>query len=130
VVTFLVICAVIASSGFFVLLVIHELLPTLQTATAVNVQVGDGVVYRKQKVSTKPSPRAYDIHPAGQGDSYQYFVDKYWTVENVLRDGRIVVRTRTNKHHYLQPDDPNLRKAGLIVRLRFRKRFPELLEAA
>jgi hypothetical protein len=120
----------VASAIFFVLLVVHELLPDLQTATAVNVQVGDGVVYRKQKVSNKPSARAYDIHPAGQGDSYQYFVDKYWTVENVLRDGRIVVRTRTNKHHYLQPDDPNLRKAGLIARLRFRKRFPELREAA
>jgi hypothetical protein len=120
----------VASSVFFVLLVVHELMPTLRTAAAVNVQVGDGIVYRKQKISNRPSPRAYNVRPAGQGDNYRYFVDKYWTVENVLRDGRIVVRTRTNKHHYLHPDDPNLRKAGLILRLRFRKRFPELLEAA
>jgi hypothetical protein len=126
----LVLSATVVSAVFFVLLVLHELLPTLRTATTVNVQVGDGIVYRKQKISTNPCPRAYDIQPAGQGDNYRYFVDKYWTVENVLRDGRIIVRTRTNKHHYLRSDDPNLRKAGLIVRLRFRKRFPELLEAA
>jgi hypothetical protein len=92
--------------------------------------VGDVVVYRKLKVSAHPSPRAYDIHPAGQGDSYQYLIDKYWTIEQVLRDGRVVVITRTNKHHWLSPSDPNLRKAGLIIRLRYRKRFPELQAAA
>ena len=129
-VTFLLISAAFGSTLFFGLLVAHDFLPSMRAPARANVQVGDSIVYRKQKVSTKPGPRAYDVHPAGQGDTYLYFVDKFWTVENVLRDGRIVVMTRTKKHHYLRPDDPNLRKAGLIARLRYRNRFPELLEAA
>jgi hypothetical protein len=92
-----------------------------------NVHPGDRIVYRKQKVSTHPCPRAYDIHPASQGDTYIYFVDKFWTVEKVLHDGRIVVTTRTQKHHYLRPDDPYLHKAGMFARLRHWKRFPQLL---
>jgi len=130
VVTLLVLFSAIGSTLFFALLVAHDFLPTIRTAARMNVQVGDAIVYRKQKVSTRPGPRAYAVRPAGQGDTYSYFVDKFWTVENVLRDGRIVVMTRTKKHHYLRSDDPNLRKAGLIVRLRYRNRFPELLEAA
>jgi hypothetical protein len=122
--------AVVGSAVFFALLLAHEFLPETRSSAGVKLGAGDGVVYRKQKVSTKPGPRAYEIHPAGQGDTYSYFVDKFWTVESVLRDGRILVTTQTGKQHYLQPNDPNLRKAGLIARLRYRNRFPELQEAA
>jgi hypothetical protein len=126
----LVLFAVIGSTVFFALLLADDFFPRKRTLAGAKVDVGDGIVYRKQKVSTHPGPGAYDIHPAGQGETYSYFVDKFWTVENVLRDGRIVVTTRTNKQHYLRSDDPNLRKAGLIARLRYRNRFPQLLEAA
>jgi hypothetical protein len=115
---------------FLALLIAHEWRRAREAFSAAHLEVGDAIVYRKQKTSTRPSPRAYAIRPAGQGDDYSYFVDKFWTVENVLSDGRLVVTTRTRKHHYLRPDDPNLRKAGLIVRLRYRRRFPELAEAA
>lgn len=133
VITVLIVFTLVNSCLFLVLLVGHEFSPktSWETPIRTDLKVGDGVVYRKQKVSARPGPRAYGIRPNGQeGEDYCYFVDKFWKVENVLRDGRIVVTTRTQKRHYLQPDDPNLRKAGLIIRLRFRNRFPELPLAA
>jgi hypothetical protein len=120
----------VGATVFYTLLVAHDIRQCLRAPAGPPVEVGDAIVYRKQKVSARPGPRAYEIQPSGKGDTYRYFVDKYWTVENVLRDGRIVVMTRTNKHHYLNAADPNLRKAGLIARLRHRERFPELPLAA
>lgn len=120
----------IGSLGFFILLLLNEFSPKSRTQSATKMEAGDNIVYRKQKVSAQPGVRAYDIHPAGHGETYCYSVDKFWVVKNVLRDGRIVVLTRTKKEHCLEPHDPNLRKAGLMVRLRHRNRFPQLLEAA
>jgi len=100
-----------------------------QRPAIAKVGVGDPIVYHKQKVSTHPGARARQIHPAENGDYYYYLVNKYWTVAGVLDDGRIVARTRTNKRHYLSPDDPNLRKARLIERLRHGRRFPKSPEA-
>jgi len=100
-----------------------------QKPAIAKIGVGDPIVYHKQKVSTHPGVRARQIHPAEHGDSYYYLVNKYWTVADVLDDGRIVARTRTNKSHYLWPDDPNLRKARLIERLRHGRRFPKLPSA-
>ena len=88
--------------------------------------VGDPIVYRMQKVSTHPGGRAYEVHPAEKGDNYSYIVDKYWTVADVFADGLIVAITRTNKRHYLRQDDPNLHRAKMIERLRYRDRFPEV----
>lgn len=90
------------------------------------IRAGDFIVYRKQKVSTHPGARAREIHPAEHGDFYDYLVNKYWTVDDVLDDGRIVAKTRRDKRHYLNPEDPNFRKARLTERLRFRDRFPKL----
>jgi hypothetical protein len=88
--------------------------------------VGDPIVYRKQKVSTHPCERAYEVHPAQNGDNYSYIVDKYWTVTEVLSNGQVVAVTRTNKRHYLQPGDPNLHRAKMIERIRYRDRFPRV----
>ncbi len=88
------------------------------------IRIGDRIVYRKQKASTHPAPAAQGIRAAERGDLYYYIVNKYWTVEDILTDGRIVARTRTNKLHRLTADDPNLHKAGLLERLRHRARFP------
>jgi len=91
-----------------------------------HIGVGDPIVYIKQEASTHPALRARDIHPAERGDLYYYVVHKYWMVEDVLPDGRIVARTRTNKFHCLPPADPNLRKAKLLERVKYRDRFPRL----
>lgn len=129
-VALLLLIVVIGTPIFLALLLAHEFLPKMQALANAPVHVGDRVVYRKQKFSTHPSPRAYDIHPTSQGDTYTYFIDKFWTVEQVLRDGRLLVTTRTHKHHYLHADDPNLHKASLFARMRYWKRFPRLDEEA
>ncbi len=79
------------------------------------------------EASTRPpGPDARDVHPAERGDLYNYLTRKYWRVEKVLQDGRIVAVTPLMEHHCLRRDDPNLRKANLLERLRYGARFPRL----
>jgi hypothetical protein len=85
---------------------------------------GVPIVYRMVETSTRPGPEARDIHPAERGDLYYYLITKYWRVEEVLQDGWIVAITPLMEHHYLRRDDPNLRKANLLERLRYGARFP------
>ena len=47
-------------------------------------------------------------------------------MEEVRQDGWIVALTPLMEHHYLRRDDPNLRKANLLERLRYAARFPYL----
>ncbi len=90
---------------------------------------GDRIVYRKQKASNRPGPRAREVYAAPFGETYSYMVDKFWRVQDLTEDGRIVATTRTHKVHYLNPNDPNLHKAGWIERLRYRSRFPQIEDA-
>jgi len=85
---------------------------------------GDFLIYRKSKVSARPGPRARNVQAAEKGDDYYYEVDKFWTVSDVLEDGRVVAVTRTGKRVYLTPEDERLRKAGLLARMLHRRRFP------
>ena len=91
-----------------------------------NLEPGDFLIYRKSKVSPRPGPRARNVHASEKGDDYYYDVDKFWTVADVLDDGRLVAVTRTGKQVYLTPKDENLRKPGLLERLRYRRRFPSV----
>ena len=93
----------------------------------VEIGPGDMLIYRKAKVSPNPGPRAHDVNAAG--DVFEYEVDKFWTVQDVLEDGRLVAVTRTGKQVYLTPEDERVRKARLLERLRYRSRFPSV-EAA
>jgi hypothetical protein len=88
------------------------------------LEPGDYLIYRKSKASPRPGPRARNVQPAENGDDYYYEVDKFWTVSDVLEDGRLVAVTRTGKHVYLTPEDERLRKAGLLARALHRGRFP------
>ncbi|HWB58012.1 MAG TPA: hypothetical protein VG733_00905 [Chthoniobacteraceae bacterium] len=94
------------------------------------VNVGDRIIYTKTKFSSLPGARAHHITASNKGEHYTYLVDKYWVVAEVLDDGRVVARTRRGKLNYVWPDDPNLRKAGLIRSLIHRDLFPALAEAA
>jgi|SRR6476620_3230364 len=85
---------------------------------------GAPIVYRMQETSSCPSPDAIDVYPSEHGESYDYLANKYWRVEEVLEDGSIVALTPLMEHHYLRRNDPNLRKANLIERLRYANRFP------
>ena len=87
---------------------------------------GEHVVYRKQKMSTHPGPRADEIYPSASGEDYSYVVDKYWTVKRTIDEETIEVQTRRGKLHQLRVDDPVLRKATWLENLLYRKRFPTL----
>src|ERR1700678_2010413 len=67
---------------------------------------GDPLIYRKPKVSSRPGPRARNIRPSENG--YCYEVDKFWTVADVLEDGRLRAVTRTGKEVCLSPEDERL----------------------
>jgi len=88
------------------------------------LEPGDFLVYRKSKASPHPGPRARNVQASEKGDDYYYEVDKFWTVSDVLEDGRLVAVTRTGKRVYLTPEDERLRKAGLLDLMRYRRRFP------
>lgn len=89
-------------------------------------RAGVPIIYRVVETSTRPGPDARDVHPAERGELYYYLVNKYWRVEEVRQDGWIVALTPLMEHHYLRRDDPNLRKANLVERLRYGTRFPYL----
>ncbi len=77
-----------------------------------------------------PGPRASHVHASPKGEDYSYVVDKFWIVEQVLGDGRLMIRTRRGKHHTISADDPNLRAANWLDRLLWRERFQEIVTNA
>ncbi|TWU48233.1 hypothetical protein [Rubripirellula reticaptiva] len=84
---------------------------------------GDWVIYRKQKSSKSPGERAIEVRPASSGETYQYMVDKFWIVEEVLGDGQIRLRTRRGKQHTVPADDLRLRTPRWWERILYRNRF-------
>ncbi|MAT71276.1 MAG: hypothetical protein CMJ58_17330 [Planctomycetaceae bacterium] len=86
-------------------------------------QTGDWVIYRLQKVSASPGPRAQDVVPAAHGEQYSYLVDKYWVVDRVLPDGQLQLRTRRGKTHVVAPDDRRLRRPRLWEKWLLASRF-------
>lgn len=84
---------------------------------------GDPVIFTKTKFSARPGPRAEDVAPASQGESYSYLVKKFWTVIE-HRDDRVLVQTRRGKLHWVAVDDPALRAPSWWEQFRYRERFP------
>jgi hypothetical protein len=93
---------------------------------AATYQPGDPVVYRIQKHSAKPGPRAKNVYATPRGEEYTYEVDKYWVVREQHDDGTLVAQTRQGKQHLLQADDPQLRPATWWERLWHQQQFPAL----
>lgn len=87
---------------------------------------GDPVIFRKSKLSTRPGPRAEEIHPAPRGETYSYEVDKFWVVVETREDGTVVVETRRGKQHVIDANHPRLRHINLWERLFYRSRFPRV----
>lgn len=106
------------------LLVLAERRTATRRLFAPKLHVGAPVIYQVAETSTRPTHDAYDVHPAEHGDYYYYLTNKYWRVEEVRPDGWIVARSALMEQHYLRRDDPNLRKANLLERLRYGGRFP------
>ncbi|QDU54381.1 hypothetical protein [Aeoliella mucimassa] len=89
------------------------------------LQPGDWVVYRKQKYSTSPGPRAKQVAAAPLGESYTYVVHKFWVVKQQVDDARVLLITRTGKEHTVRLADPNLRAARWWERWLYGERFRE-----
>ena len=85
---------------------------------------GDAVIYRVEKHTTCPGPRARDVRPDQKGDYYRYVVDKFWCVAEVLADNKLRLVTRRGKEHIVQSDDPQLRRPSWWESLIYRRRFP------
>ena len=96
---------------------------------ALDYHPGDWVIFRKEKHSTSPGPRAENIHAAPKGDDYYYQVDKFWVVAETRADGKVVLRTRRGKTHVVKANDPHLRRARWWERLLYRNRFPSVGQA-
>lgn len=92
-------------------------------------QPGDPVIFTMSKVSTDPGPRATDIHPAAHGETYSYYVPKFWRVETISDDGSITLVTRRGKRHTLTASDPRLRHATFWEKWIYAQRFPSLSAA-
>lgn len=87
-------------------------------------QPQDIIVYEKTKESKRPGPRARDVYPTPNGDTYLYVVDKFWLVQEILEDRTMRVVTRTGKEHLLSCDDPCVRPVRWWEKLFFKSRFP------
>ncbi len=90
-------------------------------------QPADLVVYRMQKYSPHPGPRATEISPAPKGESYAYMVDKFWIVAEVRGDNKLLLKMRRGKEHLVDADDPRLRRARWWEKLIYRNKFPQLV---
>jgi len=87
-------------------------------------RIGDPVVYRKDKTSSCPGPRAEEVVPSARGEDYSYTVPKFWKISAIPDAEHVVVVTRTGKRHCLSVSDPHLHKASFFGRLLHLHRFP------
>lgn len=90
---------------------------------------GDWVIYRKQKHSSSPGPRAREISPEPRGEEYSYLVDKFWVVVQVESE-EVTLVTRRGKRHHVRAGDPRLRVANWWEKLFYRHKFPSLADQA
>lgn len=86
---------------------------------------GDPVVFAKDKWSTRPGPRAHEVHPARYGEGYVYKVDKFRRIIGDEQDGRVTMITRRGRTHVVEVDDPRLHHASWWQRLWYRRLFPD-----
>jgi hypothetical protein len=93
---------------------------------AAQLKPGDLVIYRKHKYSVHPGRHARGVCPASNGDSYSYYVDKFWIVMSVQPNHEVVVCTRRGKQLTVPAGDPALRPARWWERIFYRRRFPTL----
>ncbi|TWT55409.1 hypothetical protein KOR42_27950 [Thalassoglobus neptunius] len=91
-------------------------------------EVGDWVIYRKQKRSTSPGPRAEAIHPDEHGEKYTYLVEKYWVVEDIVDGEQLKLVTKRGKRHEVPVTDPRLREPKWWEKWILAKRFKEVEE--
>ena len=90
---------------------------------------GTPVIFRAQKHSARPGVRAQNISPSPNGESYRYQVNKFWIIADVSETGELLLQTRRGKMHWLDATDPNLRLATWWERVKYRSRFPQIIDS-
>ena len=88
-----------------------------------NFKPGDRVVFCMVKHKSHPSRLAQGVQPAANGDSYSFYVRKFWVVSDVFEDGRLQLRTPRGKERVVDADDPSLTHASLLDKILHRDRF-------
>lgn len=89
-------------------------------------KVNDWIIYRKQKRSDSPGPRAKSVYPDENGDKYTYIVEKYWVVKEVKDDGSLLLVTHRGKQHNVPANDPRLRAPSWWERVFLANRFRQV----
>lgn len=89
---------------------------------------GDVLIYKKQKQSIRPGPRAHSVAAAVQDGVFSYVVDKLWIVGKICEDGTLEVHARGGKCHKLFADDPNLRRLNWWQRIWYRSSYEDLVD--
>lgn len=89
---------------------------------AEELRPGDWVIYKMQKASSSPGPRAKATTASSKGENYTYIVDKFWIVEAVEGD-EFLLRTRKGKQHRINKSDSRLRKPSWFQKLMYSSRF-------
>src|SRR4029077_13429823 len=86
--------------------------------------IGTAVVYSRPSISTQPVSGARDIRPSERGEFYYYNLVNYLRVTEVLDDGRVLAVAGNNMRLCFSPGDSDFRKAGVVERVIYRRRFP------
>jgi hypothetical protein len=87
---------------------------------------GDWAIYQKLEHSECPGAEAFNVSPAPNGDGYSYFILEYWTVQEVLANDRLRLRTPKGKIGLVEASDPNLRRIAWWKRWIHMNRFREV----
>jgi hypothetical protein len=86
--------------------------------------IGAPIVYSRRAISTQPVAGARDIRPSERGEFYYYNLVNYLRVTEVLDDGRVLAIACNNVRLCFSPGDSDFRKARVMERLIYRRRFP------
>lgn len=84
---------------------------------------GDLVVYRRTEYGRHPEPGAFRIEATPNGENYSWCIDRYGSVISINPDNTVIVQTGQGVRHTIRMDDPSLRRAGFLERLRHSRDF-------
>lgn len=87
-------------------------------------KIGQRVVFAKDKFGERPGERARDVVGTQKGDSYSYIVEKYWVIDEIQENGKLLLRTRRGKLHLIDQEHPGLRLPTWWEKLFLSGRFP------
>ena len=86
---------------------------------------GDQVIYYQAQYRNTATPGG-NVATLQRVEQAVEVVDHYMTVRESSRKGTLVLVANSGQLHVTHNDDPNIRRASLWERFRYRDRFPRL----